>query len=114
MGPGEQRHHPWDRNCPGAQGIDAIGPIAPDTVFHHCIEGRYDVVLAICHDQGHIALKSWRFEGSCGGFIGMPYLFMTVGHGIAFDIAGKGIASHAMMLTALKQTANFAAGRGFL
>jgi 4-phospho-D-threonate 3-dehydrogenase / 4-phospho-D-erythronate 3-dehydrogenase len=97
-----------------AQGLDATGPISPDTVFRHCIEGRYDVVLAMCHDQGHIALKTWGFEGNCGGFVGMPYLFMTVGHGTAFDIAGKGTASHAMILSALRQCAWFAAGRGFL
>ena len=96
-----------------ADGIDASGPISPDTVFRHCIDGRYDVVVAMCHDQGHIALKTWGFEGNCGGFIGMPYLFMTVGHGTAFDIAGKGIASHAMMLAALNQCAQFAAGKGF-
>lgn len=97
-----------------ADGIEVSGPISPDTVFRHCIDGRYDVVVAMCHDQGHIALKTWGFEGNCGGFIGMPYLFMTVGHGTAFDIAGKGIASHAMMLAALNQCAQFAAGKGFL
>ena len=97
-----------------AAGIDATGPISPDSVFRHCIEDKYDVVLAMCHDQGHIALKTWGFEGNCGGFIGMPYLFMTTGHGTAFDIAGKGIASHAMMLSALNQCAAFAAGNGFL
>ncbi|WP_372723140.1 PdxA family protein [Immundisolibacter sp.] len=97
-----------------SEGIDVSGPISPDTVFRHCIDGRYDVVVAMCHDQGHIALKTWGFEGNCGGFIGMPYLFMTVGHGTAFDIAGKGIASHAMILSALNQCAQFAAGKGFL
>ena len=100
--------------CARAAGVEVTGPISPDTVFRHCIDGRYDVVVAMCHDQGHIALKTWGFEGNCGGFIGMPYLFMTVGHGTAFDIAGQGIASHAMMLAALKQCASFAAGKGFL
>lgn len=114
-------HGPQEDNAitPGveraiAAGINAIGPISPDSVFRQCIEGKYDVVLAMCHDQGHIALKTWGFEGNCGGFIGMPYLFMTTGHGTAFDIAGKGIASHAMMLSALNQCAAFAVGDGFL
>ena len=114
-------HGPQEDNAiaPGierarAAGINAIGPESPDSVFRQCIEGKYDVVLAMCHDQGHIALKTWGFEGNCGGFIGMPYLFMTTGHGTAFDIAGKGIASHAMMLSALNQCAAFAAGDGFL
>jgi 4-hydroxythreonine-4-phosphate dehydrogenase len=97
-----------------SSGINANGPISPDTVFRHCIEGKYDIVLAMCHDQGHIAMKTWGFEGNCGGFIGMPYLFMTTAHGTAFDIAGQGIASHAMMLSALNQCAAFAAGEGFL
>ena len=97
-----------------AEGLDATGPISPDTVFRHCIDGRYDVVVAMCHDQGHIALKTWGFDGNCGGFIGMPYLFMTVGHGTAFDIAGQGIASPAMISSALRQCGRFAAGRGFV
>ncbi|MEL0083903.1 MAG: 4-hydroxythreonine-4-phosphate dehydrogenase PdxA, partial [Gammaproteobacteria bacterium] len=114
-------HGPQEDNAitPGVEravttGINASGPISPDSVFRQCIEGKYDVVLAMCHDQGHIALKTWGFEGNCGGFIGMPYLFMTTGHGTAFDIAGQGIASHAMMLSALNQCAAFAAGDGFL
>lgn len=97
-----------------SSGINASGPVSPDTVFRHCIEGKYDIVLAMCHDQGHIAMKTWGFEGNCGGFIGMPYLFMTTAHGTAFDIAGQGIASHTMMLSALNQCAAFAAGEGFL
>ena len=114
-------HGPQEDNAitPGieraqAAGINATGPVSPDSVFRQCIEGKYDVVLAMCHDQGHIALKTWGFEGNCGGFIGMPYLFMTTGHGTAFDIAGQGIASHAMMLSALNQCGAFAAGQGFL
>lgn len=114
-------HGPQEDNAitPGVEqaqalGINAIGPISPDSVFRQCIEGKYDVVLAMCHDQGHIALKTWGFEGNCGGFIGMPYLFMTTGHGTAFDIAGTGLASHAMMLSALNQCAAFAGGEGFL
>jgi 4-hydroxythreonine-4-phosphate dehydrogenase len=94
-----------------ADGIDVTGPISPDTVFRHCIDGRYDVVVAMCHDQGHIALKTWGFEGNCGGFIGMPYLFMTVGHGTAFDIAGKGIADAESTIAALRMAHDMAARR---
>lgn len=95
-------------------GIDVVGPIAPDTVFRHCIDGRYDVVIAMFHDQGHIAVKTWGFVGNCALFLGAPYLFLSVGHGTAYDIVGQGIADHEMILAAVLQAANLASGRGFL
>jgi len=94
-------------------GVAVEGPIAPDTVFRHCIEGRYDVVIAMFHDQGHIAIKTWGFEGNCAVFLGAPYLFLSVGHGTAYDIAGRGAADHQMMLSAILQAASLASGRGF-
>ena len=97
-----------------SEGLDVSGPIAPDTVFRHCIEDRFDVVVAMCHDQGHIAIKTWGFVGNCALFLGAPYLFMSVGHGTAFDIAGKGVASHEMILAAILQGASLASGGGFL
>ncbi|MAT66347.1 MAG: 4-hydroxythreonine-4-phosphate dehydrogenase [Gammaproteobacteria bacterium] len=96
-----------------AAGIAVEGPVAPDTVFRRCIEGRYDVVIAMFHDQGHIAIKTWGFEGNCAVFLGAPYLFLSVGHGTAYDIAGRGVADHRMMLSALLQAASLASGRGF-
>lgn len=97
-----------------AQGIDATGPIAPDTVFRHCIEDRYDVVVAMCHDQGHIAVKTWGFAGNCALFLGAPYLFLSVGHGTAFDIVGRGVADASMLRAAILQAASLASGKGFL
>lgn len=97
-----------------AEGFDVSGPIAPDSVFRHCIEGKYDVVVAMFHDQGHIAMKTWGFVGNCAVILGSPTVQLTVAHGTAFDIAGKNIASHEMILAALKQIASFAAGKGFL
>lgn len=96
-----------------AEGIDATGPASPDSVFRWCIDGQYDVVLAMYHDQGHIAVKTWGFVGNCAMILGMPHLHMSVAHGTAFDIVGKGIASHEMMLTAMRQTASLASGKGF-
>ena len=95
-------------------GIDVQGPIPPDTIFRHCIDGRYDVVIAMFHDQGHIAIKTWGFVGNCALFLGAPYLFLSVGHGTAYDIVGKGIANHEMILTAMFQAASLSAGNGFL
>lgn len=97
-----------------AKGIDAKGPVAPDSIFRHCIEDKYDVVLAMFHDQGHIAMKTWGFVGNCALIVGRDYLFASVGHGTAFDIVGKGIASHEMIMMAMKQTGALAGGQGFL
>ena len=98
-----------------ARGIFAEGPISPDTVFRQCIEGRYDVVVAMFHDQGHIAVKTWGFSGNCATTIGRrrPYLFMGTAHGTAYDIAGRGIADHSMMLSAMTLAGSLAGGRGF-
>lgn len=97
-----------------ADGIDAEGPISPDTVFRHCIEGRFEVVVAMCHDQGHIAVKTWGFAGNCALFLGAPYLFLSVGHGTAFDIVRRGVADASMILAAILEAASLAAGRGFV
>jgi len=94
--------------------IIVSGPIPPDSVFRQGIDGQYDVVIAMFHDQGHIAIKTWGFVGNCAMFLGAPYLFLSVGHGTAYDIVGKGIASHEMMLSAILQAANLSAGKGFL
>ncbi|PCI65611.1 MAG: 4-hydroxythreonine-4-phosphate dehydrogenase [Piscirickettsiaceae bacterium] len=96
-----------------ALGINVVGPIAPDSVFRHCIDDHYDVVLAMFHDQGHIAIKTWGFSGNCALIMGPPYLHMSVAHGTAYDLAGTGQADHSMILEAIKLTGNLAAGHGF-
>ncbi|MEL0082755.1 MAG: 4-hydroxythreonine-4-phosphate dehydrogenase PdxA [Gammaproteobacteria bacterium] len=96
------------------QGINAVGPISPDTVYRQNIEGQYDAVLAMSHDQGHIAIKTWGFLGNCSVTLGMPYISTSVAHGTAYDIAGKGLAKADNMLEAMKLTASLANGRGFL
>jgi 4-hydroxy-L-threonine phosphate dehydrogenase PdxA len=96
-----------------AKGIAVEGPIAPDSVFRQCIEGRYDMVLAMCHDQGHIAVKTWGFSGNCVIIMGPPYLHMSVAHGTAYDIVGTGTADATMMLSAMRTCGRLAAGMGF-
>lgn len=96
-----------------AEGIDAVGPIPPDSVFRQCIEGRYDLVIALYHDQGHIAVKTWGFEGNCALYVGAPYLVATVAHGTAYDIAWSGRADPAMMSSAVATVAALASGKGF-
>jgi len=96
-----------------AEGICAEGPVPPDSLFRLCTEGAYDCVVAHYHDQGHIAVKTWRFEGNCAILLGEPYLGVSVAHGTAFDIAGRGIADHRSMAKAMQTAAMLAAGRGF-
>nr|ABM79787.1 hydroxythreonine-4-phosphate dehydrogenase [Sphingobium yanoikuyae] len=96
-----------------AAGIAVEGPIAPDSVFRQCIEGRYDMVLAMFHDQGHIAVKTWGFSGNCVIMMGPPYLHMSVAHGTAYDIVGTGQADAAMMLSAMRTCGQLASGQGF-
>lgn len=93
------------------RGINVEGPISPDAVFRQCFEGRYDVVVSMYHDQGQIALKTTAFEGACSIYIGLPYVHLTVPHGSAMDIAGRGVAQHAGMLAAMTTAAALAAGR---
>jgi 4-hydroxy-L-threonine phosphate dehydrogenase PdxA len=96
-----------------AAGIDATGPISPDSVFRQCIEGRFDTVLAMYHDQGHIAIKTARFGGNIAVIVGPPYPHVTVAHGTAYDIVGRGIADHTMIRNAILTAGSLAAGRGF-
>lgn len=80
-----------------AQGIDAIGPVPPDTIFTQAINGKYDAVLAMYHDQGHIPIKVHNWKRSVSVNLGLPFIRTSVDHGTAFDIAGKGIAHHESM-----------------
>jgi 4-hydroxythreonine-4-phosphate dehydrogenase len=75
-----------------ALGIDATGPIPADSVFNRAIDGEFDVVLALYHDQGHIAIKVHDFHGSTTATLGVPFVRTSVDHGTAFDIAGRGQA----------------------
>ena len=84
-------------------GINATGPIPADTVFNQAIDGKYDVVLAMYHDQGHIPIKVHNWEKTISVNLGLPFVRTSVDHGTAFDIAGKGIAHHASMTEAIRQ-----------
>lgn len=75
-----------------AGGIDAAGPIPADSVFNRAIDGEFDVVLALYHDQGHIAIKVHDFHQSTTATLGIPFIRTSVDHGTAFDIAGQGKA----------------------
>ncbi len=81
-------------------GIEVAGPIPADSVFHQGLQGRYDGVLSQYHDQGHIASKTYDFDGTVSVTVGLPILRTSVDHGTAFDIAGTGKADNATMRSA--------------
>ena len=74
------------------RGINVRGPLPADSVFNRAIEGEFDVVLAMYHDQGHIAIKVHNFHESVTATLGIPFVRTSVDHGTAFDIAGRGVA----------------------
>ncbi|HCD26831.1 MAG: 4-hydroxythreonine-4-phosphate dehydrogenase PdxA [SAR116 cluster bacterium] len=85
-----------------ALGMDASGPWPADSVFNRAIAGEFDVVLALYHDQGHIAIKVHNFHASTTVTMGLPILRTSVDHGTAFDIAGQGIADAAGLRAAMQ------------
>lgn len=92
-----------------AQGYAVTGPVSADSVFAQALAGRYNSVLSLYHDQGHIATKTLDFERTISLTIGMPILRTSVDHGTALDIAGKGIASEVSLVEAIRLAAKYAA-----
>jgi 4-hydroxythreonine-4-phosphate dehydrogenase len=84
------------------RGIDAYGPLAPDTAFVKR-DGRFgfDAAVTMYHDQGLIALKTLEFDRAVNVTIGLPFIRTSPDHGTAFDIAGRGIASPSSMISAI-------------
>lgn len=70
-------------------GMNVQGPYPADSIFYRAIGGEFDAVLALYHDQGHIAIKVHNFEESVTATMGIPFVRTSVDHGTAFDIAGK-------------------------
>jgi len=77
------------------------GPHSPDTVFHRAIEGEFDAVLCMYHDQGLIPLKLHAFHEGVNVTLGLPFPRTSPDHGTAFEIAGKGIARADSMIAAI-------------
>ncbi len=76
-----------------AEGLNVVGPYPADSVFYRAVSGEFDAVLALYHDQGHIAIKMHNFEDSITATMGIPFIRTSVDHGTAFDIAGKNLAN---------------------
>jgi 4-hydroxythreonine-4-phosphate dehydrogenase len=90
-------------------GINAIGPVPADSIFHIGKSGKYDAILSLYHDQGHIACKTLDFEKSVTTTFGLPFIRGSVDHGTAFDIAGKGVANEVSMIESTKVVAYYCA-----
>ena len=94
-----------------AAGLDVTGPIPADSVFNRAIDGEFDVVLALYHDQGHIAIKVHNFHASTTATLGIPFVRTSVDHGTAFDIAGQGRANPAGLAAAIEAAQQIVAGK---
>ena len=92
-------------------GIDVTGPVPADSVFNRAINGEFDVVLALYHDQGHIAIKVHNFHQSTTATLGIPFVRTSVDHGTAFDIAGTGVADPTGLLAAVEAAEAIVDGR---
>ena len=90
------------------RGFNVAGPVPADSVFHQAVQGRFNSVLSLYHDQGHIATKTLDFDRTISITNGMPILRTSVDHGTAFDIAGKGIAGAVSMEEAIRLAAKYA------
>ncbi|MBI2950214.1 MAG: 4-hydroxythreonine-4-phosphate dehydrogenase PdxA [Verrucomicrobia bacterium] len=94
-----------------AQGIDCAGPFPADTIFLKALQGGFDLVVAIYHDQGHIPMKLLDFENTVNVSLGLPIIRTSVDHGTAFDIAGQNKAKAENMKAALKLAVTLARNR---
>jgi 4-hydroxythreonine-4-phosphate dehydrogenase len=84
-----------------AEGLDARGPFAPDTIFMRARRGEFDVVVAMTHDHGLIPVKYLGVEQGVNVTLGLPFVRTSPDHGTAFDIAGRGLADPASLGAAL-------------
>ncbi len=85
-----------------AEGLDLIGPLPADTMFHAAARRHYDVAVAMYHDQALIPIKTLDFSGGVNVTLGLPFVRTSPDHGTAFDIAGSGAAEATSLIAALR------------
>ena len=90
------------------EGIDAVGPLSADTLFHFAARGEYDAVVCMYHDQGLIPLKLLHFDDGVNITLGLPIIRTSVDHGTAYNLAGTGKASELSMAAAIRTAARMA------
>jgi 4-phospho-D-threonate 3-dehydrogenase / 4-phospho-D-erythronate 3-dehydrogenase len=94
-----------------SMGIDVVGPLSADTLFHFASQGAYDAVVCMYHDQGLIPLKLLHFDDGVNVTLGLPIIRTSVDHGTAYDLAGTGRASSRSMTAAIRMAAAMAKTR---
>ncbi len=94
-----------------SEGFDLSGPLPADTMFHPAARARYDVAVCMTHDQALIPIKTLDFDRGVNVTLGLPFVRTSPDHGVAYDIAGKGLASPTSLIEALKLGAELAARR---
>jgi 4-hydroxythreonine-4-phosphate dehydrogenase len=105
-----------------AAGINAIGPIPPDSVFSEALGGWYDIVVCMYHDQGHIPLKTvgfvydrekqeWKAVEGVNVTLGLPIIRTSVDHGTGFALAGKGTSNELSLVNAIDYAIRMAESR---
>jgi 4-hydroxythreonine-4-phosphate dehydrogenase len=92
-------------------GMDATGPLPPDTVFLRAIKGEFDAVVCMYHDQALIPLKLLHFRDAVNVTLGLPVVRASVDHGTAYDIAGKGVADPTSLINAIETAGIMARSR---
>ncbi|MFD1746154.1 4-hydroxythreonine-4-phosphate dehydrogenase PdxA [Rhizobium helianthi] len=91
-----------------AAGVNAIGPLPADTMFHDEARARYDVAICMYHDQALIPAKALGFDDSVNVTLGLPFIRTSPDHGTAFSLAGKGVARSSSLVAALKLASELA------
>jgi 4-hydroxythreonine-4-phosphate dehydrogenase len=91
-----------------ADGIDARGPLAADSMFHEAARKTYDCAICMYHDQALIPIKTLAFDDGVNVTLGLPFIRTSPDHGTAFDIAGTGRANPASLIAALRLAARMA------
>ena len=94
-----------------SEGHCVEGPFPADTLFHKAVDGQFDAVVAMYHDQGLIPLKLLHFSDAVNVTLGLPIIRTSVDHGTAYEIAGKGIADPSSLKAAIRTAVAMAANR---
>jgi len=93
------------------RGLDVVGPLSGDTVFHYALQGDFDAVVAMYHDQGLAPLKAVAFDTGVNWTLGLPFIRTSPDHGTAYDIAGRGMANPSSMIAAIRLAKQLAGNR---
>jgi 4-hydroxythreonine-4-phosphate dehydrogenase len=91
-----------------SEGVDAVGPLPADTMFHAAARATYDVAVCMYHDQALIPAKALGFDDAVNVTLGLPFIRTSPDHGTAFSLAGTGSARPTSLIAALKMAADMA------